>query len=123
MLAEILENRQNLPTSNAQRSTVCYGGGDDIYSTDRSDQVLAQCSCDDEALQHRVEQFLFDRGVDSLSDIQVTVSRGVVTLHGVVASPHERWLCICCARRVAGVIRVEDELEVAPRAVFKPRAR
>ena len=45
--------------------------------------------------------------------LEIESQAGVVTLRGVVRSFYQRQLCIHCCQRVAGVHRVQDELEVA----------
>jgi osmotically-inducible protein OsmY len=98
---------------------------DKTYSpVDRSDQALTRRSSGDEALWRRVMQFLHTRGIRNLAGVHVEVHQGIVVLQGSVGSPHDRWLCITCARRVAGVLNVVDELKVDRRdASFMRRAR
>jgi osmotically-inducible protein OsmY len=67
---------------------------------------------DDCDLQRRVVNYLFDRRVSSLRAIEVTASAGTVTLRGRVASYYEKQLCLHCCRRVAGVMRLIDEVVV-----------
>jgi len=46
--------------------------------------------------------------------IEVESVGGDVTLRGEVSSFYQRQLCINCCRRVAGVIRLIDEIQVVP---------
>ena len=63
-------------------------------------------------LRQRVERFLTTRGIRGMEGFRVDVDGGVVVLRGRVASAHDRWLCVSCSSRVAGVLHVIDELEV-----------
>lgn len=90
-------------------------GQDSSSSLQRADQLLAKCSTDDAELRQRVLRYLRTRGIEDLENIHVGVDRAVVILQGRVTSPHLRWLCVNCARRVAGVIRVIDRLEIGKR--------
>jgi osmotically-inducible protein OsmY len=44
--------------------------------------------------------------------VAVESSQGVVTIRGRVKSFHERQLCINCCQRVAGVVQLNDEIQV-----------
>jgi len=87
----------------------------------RADQLLAECSSDNTALRQRILSFLRTRGIDGLESISVEVHQGIVLLRGRIASPHIRWLCTNCTRRVAGVIRVIDELEIENKGASSKR--
>jgi len=63
-------------------------------------------------LRERVERFLRTRGICGLEHVRVDVEGGLVSLRGHISSPHDRWLCLNCSRRVAGVLDVIDELEL-----------
>ena len=73
-------------------------------------------------LQYRVALFLEQRHVTFGSRLKIKAERGVVTLAGQVPTFHQRQLIHSFARRVAGVVQVVDQLEVAPPATSKPRA-
>lgn len=45
-----------------------------------------------------------------LNNLDIDVDGGTVVWRGRIASSHDRWLCVHCAQRVAGVLRVIDEL-------------
>lgn len=66
----------------------------------------------DYALKRRVESFLFGSGRRGLRGLQVQRENGIVTLTGTVTSYYERQLAISFCQRVAGVISIEDGLEV-----------
>ena len=67
----------------------------------------------DRDLERRVMNFLVGRQVPSLRQIAVEADRGTVILRGRVYSFHHKQLCINCCTRVAGVLRLVDELTVA----------
>ena len=63
--------------------------------------------------------YLVGRQVPSLRQIAVSADRGTVTMRGRVYSFHHKQLCINCCTRVAGVVRLVDELTVATPAETK----
>ena len=68
---------------------------------------------DDADLKRRVESFLFERNRKALRTVDVDVVQGSVILHGRVNSFYEKQLCLSCCQRVAGVLKLVDEIEVA----------
>jgi osmotically-inducible protein OsmY len=66
----------------------------------------------DRDLQHRVALFVHQRELTRGASLTIAARRGVVTLSGTVPTFHQRQLLHSFARRVAGVIQVQDELEV-----------
>ncbi len=66
-------------------------------------------------LRRRVANYLASRHVLSLRFLTIEASNGVITLRGRVRSFHERQVGVSSAQRVAGVLRVLDAIEVAPR--------
>ena len=66
----------------------------------------------DQDLQHRVALFVQQKQLTTGARLQIEARRGVVTLKGTVSTFHQRQLLFASARRVAGVIGVQDELEV-----------
>lgn len=64
-------------------------------------------------LSRRIVNYLTSRHVPGARWLEIEADQGVVTLRGVVRSFYHKQLCIHCCQRVAGVIRVQDELEVA----------
>lgn len=65
-------------------------------------------------LERRVISFLWGRHVPSLRHVTVEAADGIVTLRGQVRSYYEKQLCHDCCRRVAGVLRLIDSLNVVP---------
>jgi osmotically-inducible protein OsmY len=66
----------------------------------------------DEELCQRIRLFLDDVRRPGLSQLKVQSSGGVVTLQGKVTTFFVRQLAIGCARRVAGVRKVIDQIAV-----------
>jgi hypothetical protein len=66
----------------------------------------------DRELERRVINYLVGRHVPSLRQIEVEADCGTVTMRGKVYSFHHKQLCINCCCRVAGVVRLVDELAV-----------
>ena len=64
-------------------------------------------------LARRVLSFLAQRQMPALRRILVEVQNGTVVLKGRVQSFYERQLCLSCCQRVAGVVRLIDQIEVA----------
>jgi osmotically-inducible protein OsmY len=70
-------------------------------------------TCDtDSDLKRRIVNFLHQRHVPSLRNVDVDVDQGVVTMRGKVDSFYHKQLCLNCCQRVAGVVRLIDEIEV-----------
>jgi osmotically-inducible protein OsmY len=66
----------------------------------------------DRDLERRVVSFLLQCGVPRARGVIVHVQDGIVTLCGKVRSFYERQICVHSCRRVAGVMKLVDELEV-----------
>ena len=64
-------------------------------------------------LARRVENYLHSKQVRSLKSVAVEADGGRVVLRGDVGSFYEKQLCLSCTRRVAGVLDLVDEIEVA----------
>jgi osmotically-inducible protein OsmY len=75
----------------------------------------------DRELQRRVSVFLSQQ-VPRLRTVEVEVCQGVVTIVGRVNSFYERQLCISCCQRVAGVINLNDKVEVAQPSTSAPHS-
>lgn len=75
----------------------------------------------DRELQRRVSGFLSQQ-VPRLHAVEVEVCHGVVTILGRVNSFYERQLCISCCQRVAGVINLNDKVEVVQPLAAIPRS-
>jgi osmotically-inducible protein OsmY len=68
----------------------------------------------DRELQRRVHNFLQNRRLPRSSSVKVEAHNGVVTLRGSHRSFYHKQLCISCAQRVAGVVRLIDATKVLP---------
>ena len=66
----------------------------------------------DQDLRRRIVGYLADRNRHSLRSLDVAVENGAVVIKGSVESFYEKQLCLNCCRRVAGVIRLIDEIKV-----------
>jgi osmotically-inducible protein OsmY len=69
-------------------------------------------------LEGRVRAFLLNN-VPGLSEIGVHASRGVVTLAGSVHTSQIKSLCAHAGQRVAGVVRLVNQLEVGPHRAWE----
>lgn len=67
----------------------------------------------DRDLERRVGIYLATRHVPSLRRLNVAAENGTVTLRGEVRSFYEKQLGIHCCQRVAGVVRLVDDVAVA----------
>lgn len=52
--------------------------------------------------------------------LSIEARQGTITVRGQFATWHERQICQACCRRVAGVYRIVDEIEVAPQPTAPP---
>lgn len=68
----------------------------------------------DTDLKRRILNYLFGQHFSDLRRLEVSADNGVVTIRGRVSSYHQRQLCIHCCQRVAGVVRVNDQIDVVP---------
>jgi hypothetical protein len=66
----------------------------------------------DNDLRRRVQTFLSTRHRPGLRSLEVEAQDGVVTLRGRVATFHEKQISAQLARRVAGVVRLVDQVIV-----------
>jgi osmotically-inducible protein OsmY len=66
----------------------------------------------DRDLERRVVSYLHGRHVPSLRHLDVEADNGTVTLRGTVGSFYEKQLSQQCCRRVAGVIKLIDAVDV-----------
>jgi osmotically-inducible protein OsmY len=78
-----------------------------MVTTDQN--VIAEHDAD---LERRILNYLFNRGISALRQIDVQVRRGTVELRGRVYSFYQKQLCINCCRRVAGVVGLIDRIAV-----------
>ena len=67
----------------------------------------------DELLNRRVQNFLCNRKVPKSQGLAVESHHGTLVISGKLASAHDKWLCLECCRRVAGVVKLV--LQVADR--------
>lgn len=68
----------------------------------------------DHQLAHRVKNFLLSRSAAGGGQVRVDADGGTITLAGTVSSFYHKQLWIHAAQRVAGVLRVIDEMDVRP---------
>lgn len=73
--------------------------------------TLYSASMDSE-LERRLANFLYQREVPGGNCVLLNAQGGVVVVSGVLPTRRAKWLCIECCRRVAGVIRIIDEVTV-----------
>ncbi len=66
----------------------------------------------DRDLERRVVNYLAGRHVPGLRHLEVEARNGTVTLRGRVYSFYEKQLCQESCRRVAGVVRYVDAVDV-----------
>ena len=65
-------------------------------------------------LERRIANFLCQRRVPGRECLQLNVCGGVVAVSGKIPTRYARWLCIESCRRVAGVLRVIDNVKIEP---------
>lgn len=73
--------------------------------------TLYSASMDSE-LEHRLANFLYQRGVPGGDCVRLDAHGGVVAVSGELPTRYAKWLCIECCRRVAGVIKVIDNMQI-----------
>ena len=75
--------------------------------------VVAQgCESADRDLERRVKGFLYAKHMPGLRALQVEARNGTVVLRGQVGSFYEKQLGHHCCRRVAGVQKLIDSIDV-----------
>jgi osmotically-inducible protein OsmY len=72
-----------------------------------------EIAASDTDLERRVINFLKAKQIPGVRWIEVESTAGILTMTGTVRSFYQKQLCTHCARRVAGVIEVIDEIDVA----------
>ena len=80
--------------------------------TQPMDQQINLPAAEDAQLNRRVKNFLYDRHVPQAGGLQVESHLGTLVISGKLASRHDKWLCLECCRRVAGVVKLVDHVEV-----------
>ncbi len=76
----------------------------------------------DRELQRRIVNFLFEKGLWSLQHLETEVHGGVAVIKGRVRTYYEKQLATCCCQRVAGVLRVINDVCVLDVAPATPRS-
>lgn len=66
----------------------------------------------DRDLKSRVTNYLLGYKMPSLRNIDIEADNGTVIVRGRVPTYYQKQLCINCSRRVAGVVRLIDQVEV-----------
>lgn len=74
----------------------------------------------DAELERRLANFLYQRRVPGVERIHLIAHGGVVAITGQTPTRSAKWLCIECCRRVAGVIRVIDNVQIEPAVNKQP---
>lgn len=67
----------------------------------------------DRELQGRIRVFLKQLNLPSLNRVQVDIQDGVAVVSGRVGSFYQKQLATSCCQRVAGVLSVHNEVQVA----------
>jgi osmotically-inducible protein OsmY len=70
----------------------------------------------DTSITQHVSQQLASRGLRPPCHVNVSTSKGNVTLSGTIQYEHQRRAAVQATRAVAGVTRVVDQLKVIPKA-------
>jgi len=66
----------------------------------------------DQELARSITGFFQDRQLTDVTAIEIQAAGGVIVMRGRVGSERDRVLCLQCCRHVAGVVRVDDQLQV-----------
>lgn len=66
----------------------------------------------DRDLERRITNYLARRHLPGLRQLEVKANNGTVTLRGQVRSFYEKQLSQHCCRRVAGVLKLIDAIDV-----------
>lgn len=69
----------------------------------------------DELLARRIKNFVLSKSSPTNSTFRVRVDNGVATVSGQVRSFYQKQLWVHGVKRVAGVLRVVDDIEVLDR--------
>ena len=81
--------------------------------------MLRKDAIPDRSIDQKVGQQLANRGMRPPCKVAASSKGGTVTLTGKIQYEHQRNVCIQLARRVDGVRRVVDQLQVLVKAVKK----
>lgn len=71
----------------------------------------------DSDVQGRVSNFLHNKNFPAFREIDVEVHHGTVTLTGIVCSYYEKQVALNTCQRVAGVLAMIDQIDVASEQV------
>ena len=63
-------------------------------------------------LKRRVANYLRQQHQLELGAVEISAENGTVLLQGKLKSTYDKQLCLQACQRVAGVVRIVDELEV-----------
>ena len=63
-------------------------------------------------LKRRVTNFLWQRGVSAVRQLDIQAENGTITIRGTVPSYYQRQLCLSCCEHVDGVLRLVDDITV-----------
>jgi hypothetical protein len=66
----------------------------------------------DRELEHRLANFLYQRGVPGADRLRLHAQGGVVAVSGELPTQYAKWLCFECCRRLAGVFKIIDKMKV-----------
>ena len=66
----------------------------------------------DDDLMARILNFLAAQHIPGVRSLEVVARCGVVTIRGRLRSFYQKQLCLHCCQRVAGVVRINDQLDV-----------
>ncbi|QEG37497.1 hypothetical protein Pr1d_48430 [Bythopirellula goksoeyrii] len=83
-------------------------------------RVISYSTAKDASLENRVANYLYHRHVPGCEGIHTSAHRGTVVVRGQLPSQHAKWLCFECCSRVAGVIRLIDNVAVKCDKTGKP---
>ena len=67
----------------------------------------------DNRIAYAINEFFRVRRLPGVHHVWAEVYNGVAVLRGSVNSHYTKWSCYECARRVTGVLRVHDELQLS----------
>jgi osmotically-inducible protein OsmY len=113
-VAELAFSLHSCSRRHSQNSTV----GDRIMVRIQTGSLNA-----DQDLEHRVMLFLKRHHRHATRDIQATAIQGLVILRGCVTSFHHRQLCVEYCKKVDGVTKVRDEIEVNERCHHRSKTK
>ncbi len=63
-------------------------------------------------LENRIASFLDQRSVPHGCQVRANAHQGTVVVSGQLESQHEKWLCLETCQRVAGVVRLIDQIVI-----------